>query len=68
MNCSVTEEDVDKDMNIFGHDVPSLKGKVVRITPNVRKHEVVHISRYILDKNNLIILDSDICFTNALPF
>ena len=30
MNSPVTAEDVDRSMEIFGHDVSNLKGKVVR--------------------------------------
>ena len=30
MNFPVTVEDVDRVMNIFGHDVPNLKGEVAR--------------------------------------
>ena len=56
MNNAVTVEDVNRAMDIFGHDVPSLKGKIVRKTPDVVKHEVVHIPRCIL------------CFANTLPF
>ena len=49
MNCPVTVDDVDRAMDIFGHDVPNLKGKVVRKKPDVVKNEVVHIPRYILE-------------------
>ena len=68
MNCSVIAEDVDRAMELFGHDVPNLKGKVVRKKPDVVKNEVVHIPRYILDKNKLIIMSTGICFVNTLPF
>ena len=68
MNCPVTVEDVDRAMAIFGHDVPNLKGKVVRKKPNVVKNEVVHVPRHVLDKNKLIMMSTDICFVSTLLF
>ena len=32
------------------------------------KHEVVHVTCFILDKNKLIFKCTDICFTNTLRF
>ena len=68
MNCPVTLEDVDRAVAIFGHDIPNLKGKVVRKRPDVVKNEVIHVPRYVLDKNKLITMSTDICFVNTLPF
>ena len=32
------------------------------------KHEVMHIPHYMLDKNKIIVICTDIYFANALPF
>ena len=68
MNCSETVEYVDRAMDIFGHDVPDLKGKVVREKTDAVKNKMIHIPTYILDKNKLIIMSTSICFANTLPF
>ena len=68
MNCPLTVEDVNKTMDIFEHNVPNLKGKVVRKTLDSVKNEVVCIPRFMLDKNKLVIMSTDICFANTLPF
>ena len=55
-------------MDIFGKNIPILKGKSVRKRDKCVMHEVIHIPCYILDKNKNIVLDSDSCSTNILPF
>ena len=68
MNSPVTVEDVDRAMDIFKHDVRSLKGKVVKKTPDAVNHKVVHIPHYILDRSKVIVTNIDICFANTLLF
>ena len=68
MNYPVTVEDFDRAMDIFGHDVPNLKENFVRKTLDVVKHEVVYIPYYVLDKNKVIVMSTDICFANTLQF
>ena len=65
-NGSVTPEDVDRCFNIFGKDVPTLKGHTVMEKGKRVVLEVMNVPRYILDKNKKVVLDLDHFFTNAL--
>ena len=68
MYCKLTIEYVEMALDIFEHNVPSLKGKTMRKTPYTVKNEVVHIPHYILDRTKVIAMCNDICFTNTQPF
>ena len=42
----LTVEDIDRDTDIYGKDVPSLKGKMVRERAKSITYEMIHVTCY----------------------
>ena len=67
-DCTITVNDIDAAMAIFGKDVAGLKGKTTRTKP---KHVVgyrLKIPKEILDKHRNVYLTADIFFVNQVIF
>ena len=59
-NCPVKIEDVERAYDIFGKDIPTLKGKTVRRKPRRVRHEFIKGPKYVLDKNKDMDVEIDI--------
>ena len=67
-DSTITVDDIDAAMAIFGKDVAGLKGKTTRTKP---KHVVgyrLKITKEILDKHRDVYLTADIFFVNQVIF
>jgi hypothetical protein len=67
-NCPVTSIDVSNANKIFGTDLASLKGEIVRVTPTPVVTDYVHIPKEIMSLNRNVTLAIDIMFVNSLRF
>ena len=66
--CPVTIEDIERAAQIFGPDVPSLKGKTARSRPTPIVTDVVDIPRELLTSHQNVELCVDTMFVNTLSF
>ena len=64
-NCDVTEKDITLTENIFGTDVPTLKGKSTRPKPRTVVDEEIEIPKEFISKNKNLELAMDIVFINS---
>ena len=64
-NCDVTEKDITLTENIFGTDVPTLKGKSTRPKPRTVVDEEIEIPKEFISKNKNLELVMDIVFINS---
>ena len=68
VNCPITFEYVKNAKLIFGPDITSLKGKLVRRKPASVVTDYVDIPREILESRNDLEVSTDITFIKKLPF
>ncbi len=67
-NCPVTVCDVDNANQIFGPDLPNLRGKATRTKLECVRVEYVQIPQDFVQLHKYVMLVVDIMFVNGLPF
>ena len=67
-NCPVTIEDVQNYDNIYGYDVPTLKGKTVHQQPKRVQAEYIEISDSLRESIGKMTVAADVMFVNRIPF
>ena len=68
VNCPFTPQDLKKSDNIFGPDVPSMKGKYVRRSPESVVYDYVNTPKKILSMNTGLEVSINFMFINKLAF
>jgi hypothetical protein len=67
-NSSVTPTDIDNAHKNFGDNIATLRGKILRNTPDAVVADYVEIPKEILDMNKAVTIAADVMFVNGLPF
>ena len=67
-NCPVTPEYIKNSNTIFGPDVTSLKGEMVRWKPNPVVVNYIKIPKEILQLQKTVSVAADIMFVNEMEF
>ena len=67
-NFPVTVRDVEVAEQIYGKNLPTLKGKTFRSRPPPVSTEIIKIPRYVLKLRKDLIQGMDIFFVNKQPF
>ena len=67
-DCPVVSQDVDVSLQIWGKQVPMLKGKTVRRRPPVVTEDVIEVPKEIRTLHKRVTLVIDIFFVNGIPY
>ncbi len=67
-NCPVSTSDVSNARAIFGPDLASVRGKMVRWTPAPVVGEYVAVPRSLVESNRMLTLAADVFFVDGTPF
>ncbi len=67
-NCPLTLADIKIAQDVYGPDIPSLKGKTVRQQPPSVVTDYVQVPPEIYERNQEIIVVSDLTFVSGLSF
>ena len=67
-DCTVTVEDVDVALNIWGKKIAALKGNTTCRKPNTVARDYVKIPMDLLKLHKELLLTLDIFFVNNIPF
>ena len=64
----VTIEDVCNANNIYGYNVPTLKGNTVRQQPNCVQEEYIEVPGSLKERIGNLKVVADVMFVNGIPF
>ncbi len=68
-DCPLTAKDTRTATTVWGHNIAMLKGKTVRTTPPVVRHDVIEIPKEIWELHKMVTLAIDIFLsTRSLSF
>lgn len=65
-NLPITVDDIRVENDIFGPDVPSLKGKSIRWTPTAIITDYIAVSQCIYDHNPKVVVVVDFMYVNGI--
>jgi hypothetical protein len=67
-DCPLTATDMKMATTVWGRNIAMLKGKTVRTTPPVVRHDVIEIPKEIRELHKMVTLAIVIFFVNKIPF
>ena len=67
-DCPITNDDIKNAHTIFGTDLATIRGKMVRRRPKRVITNYVNIPRLLVDANQQVTLAADVMFVNLVPF
>ena len=66
-DCPLMATDMKPATTVWGRNIAMLKGKTVRTTPPVVRHDVIEIPKEIRELHKMVTLAIDIFFVNKIP-
>ena len=66
--CPITSTDITNARAIFGPDLPSVRGKTVRMTPAPGVADYVAVPQSLVDANKAVTLAADVFFVDGIAF
>ena len=67
-DCPITNDDIKNANTIFGTNLTTIRGKMVRRRPKLVITDYVNIPRLLVDANQRVTLAADVMFVNSVPF